>query len=272
MGRNPYEKTLSTIKEVDNEIDAVGTTAEVENPASYLWDTTFVSYPPDMVIKMPYYTVSNLTITPAEAVKLCWQFKPNSLYDPDQTLTGHQPLGRDTWAGIYNYYKVLETRYTVRFYANAIKHKQWHRDGDGEDMDSGSTDVKPLYTACSLNIDGSVPPNLTTWKEAGKVSGNQQAIHSSQKYLWDVVGRGDTAIEHHMTWKPNMFDSALIDSSVNDTWTAVGSNPDGGSLNYFNVICFNPNNADYSYVMCEIDIMYLVAFKQVNKTLTETTN
>ncbi len=42
-------------------------------------------------------------------------FNSNGLYDPDQTGTGHQPLGFDQYAVMYNRYRVLRVSYNVNF-------------------------------------------------------------------------------------------------------------------------------------------------------------
>lgn len=36
-------------------------------------------------------------------------FRAGSIYDPDQTGTGHQPYGHDTYASIYNHYRVIKS-------------------------------------------------------------------------------------------------------------------------------------------------------------------
>lgn len=42
-------------------------------------------------------------------------FRANSIFDPDETGLGHQPMYRDQWAGIYNSYVVIGSKITVRF-------------------------------------------------------------------------------------------------------------------------------------------------------------
>jgi len=46
-------------------------------------------------------------------------FSLNSVYDPDQTNTGHQPLGYDQLVAIYNKYLVTEVYYKLEFANNA---------------------------------------------------------------------------------------------------------------------------------------------------------
>jgi hypothetical protein len=43
-----------------------------------------------------------------------YQFRTNSLFDPDLTFSGHQPLGFDQMATLYNKYRVYSCTYKVR--------------------------------------------------------------------------------------------------------------------------------------------------------------
>lgn len=42
-------------------------------------------------------------------------FRANGIYDPDYTGTGHQPMGRDQWAALFNHAVVLGSKITVEF-------------------------------------------------------------------------------------------------------------------------------------------------------------
>jgi len=44
-----------------------------------------------------------------------YAFSVNSLYDPNRTGTGHQPMFYDTYAGIYNHYRVLGSKITCKW-------------------------------------------------------------------------------------------------------------------------------------------------------------
>lgn len=59
---------------------------------------------PRMIIRLPYAELLNRT--PGTATDE-YQFNLNSLFDPNRTGTGHQPLGFDQWATFYNRYRVL---------------------------------------------------------------------------------------------------------------------------------------------------------------------
>lgn len=62
------------------------------------------SAPRQMKVVMKY--ASTYTLTPAASLAASQVFKINSIYDPDQTGSGHQPQGHDQWALIYNNYRV----------------------------------------------------------------------------------------------------------------------------------------------------------------------
>jgi hypothetical protein len=55
-------------------------------------------------VKLPYATeLKDVTTTTSFAL---WQFRSNSIYDPDFTSIGHQPRGHDEWAVMYRSYRV----------------------------------------------------------------------------------------------------------------------------------------------------------------------
>lgn len=48
-----------------------------------------------------------------------YQFRANSVQDPDLTSTGHQPMGYDQWAALYNHYVVVGAKITIKSLATA---------------------------------------------------------------------------------------------------------------------------------------------------------
>ena len=45
--------------------------------------------------------------------------RANDIFDPDYTGTGHQPMGFDQWAVLYNHFVVLGSKVTCRFVLDA---------------------------------------------------------------------------------------------------------------------------------------------------------
>lgn len=68
-------------------------------------------------ILMPYHQVN--VLSGASQVVHSTTMRANSLYDPDHTLGGEQPLGYDQYAALYKKYYVKGLKVTVDFYAYA---------------------------------------------------------------------------------------------------------------------------------------------------------
>lgn len=61
--------------------------------------------PKTMYCELKY--VQTCTLTPSTGSMGIHRFRANSIYDPDLTGTGHQPMFRDQMADLYNHYIVL---------------------------------------------------------------------------------------------------------------------------------------------------------------------
>lgn len=260
---------------VDNALDASATNAETDQNKALvlsLWDRTFCGYPAEMVVKLPYYFLANATLA-YNTLGTTNQFKVNSIYDFDLTGGGHQPLGRDTWTNIYDYYKVLETRLHVTHHSQSyITGTQAQTvAGTLTDGNSGSNYMAPTFVGGMLDITANPPTTLTSWQEATMVSSNSQQRFSSIKILERIGSRKGTTQHFSMTWTPGMFDTGVLFGATENTWTPVGSDP--ANLNYFSDVIYNSNAANntIAYTL-QVKAEMLVAFKNVNRTLQNTTN
>lgn len=72
------------------------------------------AFPTRLLVKLKYSQIGNLSFS-GTAVLSTAQFRCNSIYDPDYTGGGHQPMGRDQYAGIYLRYRVVGMSYVVTF-------------------------------------------------------------------------------------------------------------------------------------------------------------
>lgn len=72
-----------------------------------------VALPKTQYVRMRY--VDSILISGSTGVIGTQKFKLNSLYDPDQTGTGHQPMGRDQWEVLYRRYGVVGVKATLRW-------------------------------------------------------------------------------------------------------------------------------------------------------------
>lgn len=67
-------------------------------------------FPNSIITKLRYCTTGNLTSTLGNSQYQV--FAANGIFDPDITGVGHQPLYRDTYAGIYDQYVVIGSKIT----------------------------------------------------------------------------------------------------------------------------------------------------------------
>lgn len=64
-------------------------------------------FKPHQVVRLKYSDVVSLDAGSGASGTAGYVFQANNIFDPDNTGAGHQPLYRDTWAGIYKSYVVL---------------------------------------------------------------------------------------------------------------------------------------------------------------------
>lgn len=74
-------------------------------------------FPTSKMVKLRYID-SDITLDAAAGLTADYVFRANSVFDPDYTGTGHQPMGRDQWSEVYNRYTVLGSKITL--YATPI--------------------------------------------------------------------------------------------------------------------------------------------------------
>jgi len=71
-----------------------------------------LGFPHSMLTNLRYVDTYALTITSGSLAKQVMRW--NSVFDPDLTGTGHQPLYRDTYASIYDQYAVVSASIEVK--------------------------------------------------------------------------------------------------------------------------------------------------------------
>lgn len=71
--------------------------------------------PNNKMVKMRY--CETITLNAGTAGTAGHIFRCNSIFDPNQSGTGHQPLSHDQWALFYNHYRVFGSKITVHFSA-----------------------------------------------------------------------------------------------------------------------------------------------------------
>jgi len=157
---------------------------------------TFGGFPQTKMTRLRY--CDTVTIDPGAAIIGYYSFRANGIYDPDQTSTGHQPMGRDIWAQIYNRYVVLGAKITATF---SPQEKLSH----------------PYIYGIKIDDDGAtVPLNVSELVESGQ-----------SKYRMannDYTVRGPQSITKYFSAK-KWFNVSNVKDNVTRIGAPIGADP-----------------------------------------------
>jgi hypothetical protein len=76
-------------------------------------NSTIFGFPPTLLTKLRYVDTYALISTAGSLSKQT--FYVNSIYDPDNSGVGHQPLYHDTYTSIYDQYAVVNTKMIIQY-------------------------------------------------------------------------------------------------------------------------------------------------------------
>lgn len=159
------------------------------------------------------------------------KFRANSLFDPDFTGTGHQPMGFDQMALLYNHYAVLGSKITCNFTASG-------------------TSATTAQSHVGVRLDDSTTAPTVANTERERSRGSTRLLRG----VWG--GKGTTISKNFSAYK--FF--CRKDRDLPENLTAnVAANP--SEIAFFNVWQSGIDataNADLVYVDVQID--YLVKF------------
>lgn len=147
-------------------------------------------FPNSIITKLRYATFNYLQ--PAIGGTAGNTFAANSCFDPDVTLTGHQPMYYDDYSRIYDQYVVIGSKITVTFYPR--------------------TSASGFYVGIAGDDDSSVNTNLEALFEQ----------NNSVSTIAGSLGSNPTTLS--MTFEPQE-DFGVDAKSDGTSQTAVGSNP-----------------------------------------------
>ncbi len=162
-------------------------------------------------------------------------FRANGMFDPDQSGTGHQPLGFDQYMLLYDHYKVISSSIQVKA-LNNVSESSTNQTIMSIQLDDD--------TSTNTNIENMIEQGLTTWR---------------------VLGAGSSFTPK--TLKKN-FNSNRYFSNQKDAVTLIGSaSADPTEVALFNVSSAALNaTADPGITSLLIVIDYIVSFSE-RKTL-----
>jgi hypothetical protein len=184
-------------------------------------------FPDRLLTTLRYNDVYAITSTSGSTATQI--FRWNSIYDPDYTSAGHQPLYRDTFASIYDHYAVVKARVHIRYTNN-----------------SAST---VMLLTCNTEDDASASGSFTTQSEMSRgwvdLVQPLAGSHSSgvKNFSWDckqVLGIDPYSSEEYKT--------------------AIASNPTEES---FFILSASGYSASTGTIIAEITFEYDVLFTEL---------
>lgn len=191
--------------------------------------TRIFGFPNKIITKMRYVEEVIIATTLGTVGRNVWSM--NSIFDPNRTGVGHQPLYRDQWAAIYNHYRVLGSSLTARYTpltgGNTIG--PWIVGISGEDDATGSTIPETLMEQSN-----------STWAVLGRDTG------------------GNDIMELTATYSPET--KLGKESSEDGVGAAVGSNPVEEYFTHTWVV--DANGASQSVIIV-VEINYTVEFSEL---------
>lgn len=101
-----------------------------------------LGFPKKMMVTHRYAHVGT-TATGVSGALAVLNFRANSMFDPDQTFLGHQPMYFDQMSALYNHWVVIGSKITITM----------------SQMGSGATDRFPSVVGIYLNDDTVTPGN-----------------------------------------------------------------------------------------------------------------
>lgn len=153
------------------------------------------------------------------------QFRLNSLFDPDLTGVGTQPVGFDQYAALYEKYRVYEASYKVSFY-------------------NGQT--RPLIVGCQTCDDASTTTDLERLIQNGQCEWGILTPTGGSADLVTLTGTVDLAAAQGQTkaqfWSDDV-NEALMSANPTEAYT-------------LNVFAADINISDPAGIVCYIEIRY----------------
>jgi hypothetical protein len=159
----------------------------------------------------------HLNLTGASGLLTNHQFRLNSVFDPDYTASGHQPMSFDQWGAFYNHYVVLGCTWEL----SAIS-------------SGGSGTLFGAY----VSDDVTVPSSLLTWVELGA-----QSLMANTYMGEPVVLKGNIDIGDFLN-----RDRAAMSSDPDLRGLTTGTNP--AEVVFLNVAVQNFSLASHASQVC----------------------
>lgn len=185
-------------------------------------------------------------------------FRANSIFDPDYSGGGHQPLFRDMWASMYDHYCVLACHYTIRVWNGGVEGSTW-------------TGINPFKNnLCPLNVTFLTTTDVSDFVDSATIGPIAEQKNAITKY---ALPGAEHMTEFNGTLTPGDFIVDAKDADDDNTWVANGSNPNVSRFFGVGISAMNqtlpagisPTPVASAFV--QVILHYDVQFTQVNPSL-----
>lgn len=224
---SPYQrKNVRGRKFPPSKTEALATRQKISVPRGVF------GFPDEFITAVRYCESYTLTSTSGSIAKQ--YMRMNSIQDPDQTGTGHQPYLSDQITAVYNRYVVLKSKMTARF--SCIENAITTTNPSGPFVVGVLTDDTASTSATLSTV---LEQNTSIWRHlGGQYSGDKVTLYS--------------------TYNPERDLGLSCDDDT--VGAAVGSNP---TLQWYGLaFAAEEGLASPSSVNCIIEVVYTVKFSQ----------
>lgn len=204
--------------------------------------TTMGGFPKSKVVKMRYN--EHVSLNSASGAIATNFFRANSIFDPNQTGIGHQPLGRDQWELFYNTYTVIGAKVTVNFCVQGVP--------------TPSSTATQLAVGIYLCDDTTVPTTVEEMVEQGL---------SKWNYIIGVSQSGKAIRQMTHTYSPKKFHN-IKDMKDNQALLGADFSTNPVQQAYFAVWSGACAGGDPGAISCDVIIDYIVLCSEP-KTLAQ---
>lgn len=194
------------------------------------------------LIKLRYGSL--VTIDPTFGTPISHVFSANSIFDPDRTGVGHQPLGHDQWATFYDHYTVIGSKITAQFMPT----------GDGPTTRSNSA-------VCSIMLKDDTTP----------VTAGTEEVLEQTGVVYKYLGQGSSGAARLKLVKKFSAKKFFNITDIKDNTQLSGkmgsSNPSEEAYYHVNVAPID-NTTDPSPVQVAVLIEYIVLLSERKDLVT----
>lgn len=227
--------------------------------------------PDYFTINLPYTQSLALTFNAAfETPATSEVFRLNSIYDPYQTGAGHQPMGRDNWAALFQYWRVLKSEWKITFLNSSFNRSS------ATTVNTNAPTVGDYKTQAQqfqwggfqlLEDTGNSITDTTVWFE-----GKQTA-----KCLLPPQPHPMSVNTLHFTYTPESWDYHVNQGDAEERWTPVTSDP--AVIKYIAItsgmvkaVTAGENVATSAQTRVLVEVMYTVQFREAVTNVIQAQN